>query len=45
MSLFLALIDWFHEALKFVASAAFGAMVVLISVAMEWLDIQRKREE
>jgi len=45
VSEFLALIQWFHEVLAFVAAAAFGALVVLVLIVVGWLDVQRKREE
>ena len=44
MSQFLALIQWFHEVLGFVAAAAFGAMVVMVLIALGVLNIERKRE-
>ncbi len=45
MNLFLALIQWFYEMLKFTAAAAFGAMIVLILIAFGVLNIERKKEE
>ena len=45
MSEFLALIEWFDRVLGLVAAAAFGAMVVLVSIAVGWIDVKRKREE
>ena len=45
MSQFLAMIQWFHEVLAFVAAAAFGAMLVLVLIAFGVIDVQRKREE
>ena len=44
VSQFLALIQWFHEVLGFVAAAAFVAMVVLVLLAFGVIDVQRKRE-
>ena len=44
VSQFLALIQWFHEVLAFVAAAAFGAMVVMVLIVVGWLKVERKRE-
>jgi hypothetical protein len=45
MSLFLALIEWFYEMLKFTAAAAFGAMIAFILIAFGVIQVERKREE
>ena len=45
MAVFLALVEWFYEVMKFTAAAAFGAMVILILIAFGVLNIERKREE
>ena len=41
MSQFLALIQWFHEVLAFVAAAAFGAMAVLILIGVGVINVER----
>ncbi len=43
MSDFLALIEWFTWVLSMIAAFAFGAMVILVSIAVGWLDVQRKK--
>ena len=45
MTEFLALIEWFYSMLGFVAATAFGAMIVLVLVALGVIDVERKREE
>ena len=42
MGQFLALIQWFHEVLAFVAAAAFGGMIGLVLIAFGGIDVQRK---
>lgn len=44
MAEFLALIEWFDKVLGLIAAAAFGAMLVLVSIVLGWLEVQRKRE-
>ena len=42
MAEFLVLIQWFHEVMKLVAAAAFGAMVILFLIALGILNVERK---
>ncbi len=45
MSEFLALIEWFTWMLSLIAAASFGFLVALVSIAVGWINVERKREE